>query len=137
MLGGLNNLYRMSLLLTADTRFHHWSCSGGGRLLRFSGTVNKFGQSLNRGVGLAFGIVGAAAVQAAAGFDRANAILGQIVGRIAFSHLPMRLSDWRGDHLHARLPRLSSNWLSWAFALMRSTRYWEEVPSLPQSLAPS
>jgi hypothetical protein len=82
MLGGLNNLYRMSLLLTADIRgFTTGLARAETRLLRFSGTINKFGQSLNRGVGLAFGIVGAAAVQAAAEFDRANAILGQIVGR--------------------------------------------------------
>ena len=81
MLGGLNNLYRMSLLLTADIRgFTTGLARAETRLLRFSGTVNKFGQSLNRGVGLAFGIVGAAAVQAASDFDRANAILGQIVG---------------------------------------------------------
>ena len=82
MLGGLNNLYRMSLLLTADIRgFTTGLARAETRLLRFSGTVNKFGQSLNRGVGLAFGIVGAAAVQTAAEFDRANAILGQIVGK--------------------------------------------------------
>lgn len=81
MLGGLNNLYRMSLLLTADIRgFTTGLARAETRLLRFSGTINKFGQSLNRGVGLAFGIVGAAAVQTAADFDRANAILGQIVG---------------------------------------------------------
>lgn len=76
MLGGLNNLYRMSLLLTADIRgFTTGLARAETRLLRFSGTINKFGQSLNRGVGLAFGIVGAAAVQTAADFDRANAIL--------------------------------------------------------------
>lgn len=81
MLGGLNNLYRMSLLLTADIRgFTTGLARAETRLLRFSGTINKFGQSLNRGVGLAFGIVGAAAVQTAADFDRANAILGKIVG---------------------------------------------------------
>lgn len=81
MLGGLNNLYRMSLLLTADIRgFTTGLARAEGRLLRFSGTINKFGQSLNRGVGLALGIVGAAAVQTAADFDRANAILGKIVG---------------------------------------------------------
>lgn len=81
MLGGLNNLYRMSLLLTADIRgFTTGLARAEGRLLRFSGSINKFGQSLNRGVGLAFGIVGAAAVQTAADFDRANAILGKIVG---------------------------------------------------------
>ena len=82
MLGGLNNLYRMSLLLTADIRgFTTGLARAETRLLRFSGTINKFGQSLNRGVGLAFGVVGAAAVQTAADFDRANAILGQIVGK--------------------------------------------------------
>ncbi len=82
MLGGLNNLYRMSLLITADIRGFTTGLERAERkLLRFSGTVNKFGQSLNRGVGLAFGIVGAAAVSAAAEFDRANATLGQIVGK--------------------------------------------------------
>lgn len=94
MLGGLNNLYRMSLLLTADIRgFTTGLERAESRLLAFSSKANRFGQSLNRGVGLAFAFVGAASVKAAADFNRADTILGQIVGRTSLDPLTKQAKE--------------------------------------------
>lgn len=94
MLGGLNNLYRMSLLLTADIRgFTTGLERAESRLLAFSSKANRFGQSINRGVGLAFAFVGAASVKAAADFNRADTILGQIVGRTSLDPLTKQAKE--------------------------------------------
>lgn len=88
MLGGLNNLYRMSLLLTADVRgFTAGVTRAETRLAKFSQRATAFGRSSARGLGLAFGFIGASAVSAAAEFDRANAILEQIVGTAGIKRL--------------------------------------------------
>lgn len=88
MLGGLNNLYRMSLLLTADVRgFTAGVTRAETRLAKFSQRATAFGRSTARGLGLAFGFIGASAVSAAAEFDRANAILEQIVGTAGIKRL--------------------------------------------------
>lgn len=84
----------MSLLLTADIRgFTTGLERAESRLLAFSSKANRFGQSLNRGVGLAFAFVGAASVKAAADFNRADTILGQIVGRTSLDPLTKQAKE--------------------------------------------
>lgn len=81
MLGGLNNLYRMSLLLTADVRgFTSGLTRAETRLSKFATRATAFGRSTARGLGLAFAYIGAQAVKAAADFDRASFLLEKIVG---------------------------------------------------------
>jgi hypothetical protein len=84
----------MSLLLTADIRgFTTGLERAESKLLAFSSKANRFGQSLNRGVGLAFAFVGAASVKAAADFNRADTILGQIVGRTSLDPLTKQAKE--------------------------------------------
>lgn len=81
MLGGLNNLYRMSLLLTADVRgFTSGLTRAETRLSKFAARATSFGRSTARGLGLAFAYIGSQAVKAAADFDRASFLLEKIVG---------------------------------------------------------
>lgn len=94
MLGGLNNLYRMSLLLTADVRgFASGITRAETRLQKFAGRATAFGRSTARGLGLAFAYIGGAAVKAAADFDRANAILEKIVGQAGIDSLTQQAKE--------------------------------------------
>lgn len=94
MLGGLNNLYRMSLLLTADVRgFTSGLSRAETRLAKFSQRATAFGRSTARGLGLAFAFVGSQAVKAAAEFDRANAILEKIVGLAGIDRLTAQAKE--------------------------------------------
>jgi len=81
MLGGLNSIYRMSLMLTADIRGFTTNLDRAQtKLNKFNVLATKAGASLTRGLGLAFGYVATQAVKAAAEFNRSNTLLRQIVG---------------------------------------------------------
>lgn len=81
MLGGLNSIYRMSLMLTADIRGFTTNLDRAQtKLNKFNVLATKAGASLTRGLGLAFGYVATQAVNAAAEFNRSNTLLRQIVG---------------------------------------------------------
>ena len=84
----ISDFSRLSAILSLDiTNFLRNSEIASTRLGRLSGQFRAAGQNLVRGPGLAFGLIGVGAVQAAQGFDRLSFQLQALTGETATAEL--------------------------------------------------